>query len=62
MDALDEAIEITKDCPYRTKIHFDQVWVYQMKRNVRKLKDYSKIQSMSRKGNCLDTETGNVLR
>lgn len=31
MDALDEAITITKDCPYWTTIHTDQGWGYQMK-------------------------------
>ncbi|WP_346729206.1 IS3 family transposase [Lederbergia citrea] len=54
MDALDEAIEITKDCPYRTTIHSDQGWGYQMKKYVKKLKDNDIFQSMSRKGNCLD--------
>lgn len=54
MAALEEAIEITKDCPYRTTIHSDQGWAYQMKRYVKKLKDNGIYQSMSRKGNCLD--------
>src|SRR5699024_12640376 len=31
IDALDETIERTKDCPYRTTIHSDQGWGYQMK-------------------------------
>src|SRR5699024_11981041 len=31
IDALDETIERTKDCPYRTTIHSAQGWGYQMK-------------------------------
>ena len=31
MDALDKAIEITSDCPYRRTFHSDQGWAYQMK-------------------------------
>lgn len=54
MEALDEAIERTKDCPYRTTVHSDQGWAYQMKAYVKKLKDNNIFQSMSRKGNCLD--------
>lgn len=54
MDALDETIEITKNCPYRTTIHTDQGWGYQMKAFVKKLKDNNIFQSMSRRGNCLD--------
>ena len=54
LDALDEAIEITKDCPYRKTIHSDQGWGYQMKQYVKKLRDNGVFQSMSRKGNCLD--------
>jgi len=54
MEALDEVIEIIKYCPYRTTIHSDQGWGYQMKAYVKKLKDNNIFQSMSRKGNCLD--------
>lgn len=54
MDALTETIEIIKDCPYRTTIHSDQGWAYQMKTYIKKLKDNNIYQSMSRKGNCLD--------
>lgn len=54
LDALDEVIELTKDSPYRTTIHSDQGWGYQMKQYVQKLKDNGIFQSMSRKGNCLD--------
>ncbi len=52
--ALDEAIKITSDCPYRTTIHTDQGWGYQMKAFVKKLRDNNIFQSMSRRGNCLD--------
>lgn len=52
--ALDEAIKITSDGPYRTTIHTDQGWGYQMKAFVKKLRDNNIFQSMSRKGNCLD--------
>ncbi len=54
MDALDETIKKTKNCPYRTTIHSDQGWGYQMKSFVKKLKDNRIFQSMSRRGNCLD--------
>ena len=49
-----KAIEIAKNCTYRTTIHSDQGWAYQMKSYVKKLKDNGIFQSMSRKGNCLD--------
>lgn len=51
---LDEAIEVTNDCPYRRTFHSDQGWAYQMKRYSKTLKDHKIFQSMSRKGNCLD--------
>ena len=54
IDALDETIERTKDCPHRTTIHSDQGWGYQMKVFGKKLKDNKIFQSMSRRGNCLD--------
>ena len=54
MDGLKEAIEKTNDCHYRRTFHSDQGWGYQMKAYVKKLKDESIFQSMSRKGNCLD--------
>lgn len=47
LDALGEAIEIAKDCPYRTTIHSDQGWGYQMNAYVKKLKDHDIFQSMS---------------
>lgn len=52
--ALEKAIRITSDCPYRRTFHSDQGWAYQMKSYVKRLKDEHIFQSMSRKGNCLD--------
>ena len=54
MEGLEEAIQITNDCPYRRTFHSDQGWAYQMKAYRNKLKEYKIFQSMSRKGNCLD--------
>ncbi|CEG33292.1 IS3 family transposase OrfB [Peribacillus simplex] len=52
-DMLDEAIKHLK--PEDTVIlHSDQGWHYQMKKYQKTLKDSRIIQSMSRKGNCLD--------
>lgn len=53
MDALEQAIDITFDCPYRRTFHSDQGWAYQMKAYSHRLKEKI-FQSMSRKGNCLD--------
>ena len=54
MNALDTAIKITADCPYRRTFHSDQGWAYQMKAYTRRLKKDRIFQSMSRKGNCHD--------
>lgn len=54
MNALNKAIEITSDCPYRRTFHSDRGWAYQMKSYSRKLKEEKIFQSMSRKGNCID--------
>lgn len=54
MTALEKAIDVTKDCPYRRTFHSDQGWAYQMKAYTNRLKDEKIFQSMSRKGNCLD--------
>lgn len=54
MNALNEAIEITSDCPYRRTFHSDQGWAYQMKAYSYRLKKERIFQSMSRKGNCHD--------
>lgn len=54
MNALNIAIEVTSDCPYRRTFHSDQGWAYQMKVYTRRLKEERIFQSMSRKGNCYD--------
>ena len=54
MNALNEAIEITSDCPFRRTFHSDQGWAYQMKAYSHRLREEKIFQSMSRKGNCLD--------
>jgi len=54
MKALNDAIAVTNDCPYRRTFHSDQGWAYQMKAYVRTLKENKIFQSMSRKGNCHD--------
>jgi putative transposase len=54
IDALNNAIEITSDCPYRRTFHSDQGWAYQMKAYVRTLQEHRIFQSMSRRGNCHD--------
>lgn len=52
--ALEKAIQITSDCPFRRTFHSDQGWAYQMKDYVKRLKKGRIFQSMSRKGNCYD--------
>ena len=54
MSALEKAIAITSDCPYRRTFHSDQGWAYQMGSYVDRLKEERIFQSMSRKGTCLD--------
>ena len=54
MKALNQAITVTNDCPYRRTFHSDQGWAYQMKAYVHSLKENKIFQSMSRKGNCHD--------
>ncbi len=49
MDAMDEAIKITSDCPYRRTFHSDQGWAYQMKAYSYRLKEERIYQSMSNK-------------
>ena len=53
MDMIDDA---ARRLPPGTApvLHSDQGWQYQHKHYQKKLKDYGIIQSMSRKGNCLD--------
>ncbi|WP_272416754.1 hypothetical protein [Mycoplasma bradburyae] len=38
MNALNKAIKITSDCPYRRTFHSDLSWAHQMKRYSDKLK------------------------
>lgn len=52
--ALDEAILNTSDCKYKRIFHSDQGWAYQLKQYTSKLTNNGILQSMSRKGNCLD--------
>ena len=54
MTALNTAIVLTSDCPYRRTFHSDRGWAYQMNAYVRALKENRIYQSMSRKGNCYD--------
>lgn len=54
LEALQEAIEKTKDCKYRRTFHSDRGWAYQMKEYQALLKENKIFQSMSRKANCYD--------
>lgn len=54
LTALEQAIQVTSDCPYRRIFHSDQGWVYQKHPYTHRLEDEGIFQSMSRKGNCLD--------
>ena len=54
LSALEKAIQVTADCPYRRTFHSDQGWAYQMAAFVGCLKRERIFQSMSRKGTCLD--------
>lgn len=54
MKPLEEALETVKGAKYRTTIHSDQGWHYQHNKWRRTLKKNKIIQSMSRKGNCID--------
>ena len=47
--ALNQALAVTSDCPYRRTFHSDQGWGYQMRDYVSKLKSHRIFQSMSRK-------------
>lgn len=53
VDMLNKAFEIIPD-DTGLILHSDQGWQYQMKRYQDMLKEKGLIQSMSRKGNCLD--------
>lgn len=54
LDGLNDVIQKVKKAPYRTTIHTDQGWAYQMKAFTNTLKEHRIFQSMSRRGNCLD--------
>ena len=54
MNALNKAISVTSDCPFRRTFHSDQGWAYQMKAYSHRLKEERIFQSMSRRGNCHD--------
>lgn len=51
---LKEAIKKTSDCKYQRIFHSDQGWAYQLKQYTTLLQNNKILQSMSRKGNCLD--------
>lgn len=51
---LEEAIKKTSDCRFKRTFHSDQGWAYQSKQYTTKLSNNGILQSMSRKGNCLD--------
>lgn len=51
---LEEAILKTSDCKFKRIFHSDQGWAYQLKQYTKKLETNGILQSMSRKGNCLD--------
>ena len=53
MDMLDKAFEKVPECKGLI-LHSDQGWQYQQKRYQKRLEEKGIIQSMSRKGNCLD--------
>lgn len=50
---LDAVFLVLSDCS-DVILHSDQGWQYQMKKYQQRLKDKGIVQSMSRKGNCLD--------
>ena len=52
--ALDKAIKVTNKTNEERIFHSDQGWAYQVNQYTSKLKTNGIIQSMSRKGNCLD--------
>ncbi|TPR40652.1 IS3 family transposase [Apilactobacillus micheneri] len=54
LKALNEAMLNLKSLPYRTIVHSDQGFQYQHHSWANTLKKYNAIQSMSRKGTCLD--------
>lgn len=56
-DLVDKTLSkalINKRCGKNLLLHSDQGWQYQLRAYRHKLEKYNIIQSMSRKGNCLD--------
>src|SRR5699024_5284699 len=54
LDGFNEVINIIKAAPFRTTIHTDQGWAYQIKAFTKKLIDNNIFQSMNRRRKCLD--------
>ena len=54
LKALEKAIKVTKVNKNKRIFHSDQGWAYQVKQYTSRLESEGIIQSMSRKGNCLD--------
>lgn len=52
--ALKKEIEATDGCKFRRTFHSDQKRAYQMKAYGQKFKERHILQSMFRKGNCID--------
>ena len=50
MEGLEEAIQITNDCPYRRTFHSDQGWAYQMNAYRNKLKGVQNFSKHVSKG------------
>lgn len=57
LDGLDEALKVSSSCPVDRIFHSDQGWGYQMGAYVKKLKEADVLQSMSRKGNPMESLT-----
>lgn len=51
---LKQAVVKTSNCKFKRTFHSDQGWAYQLTQYRKILKDNKILQSMSRKGNCLD--------
>ena len=55
MESLNQVLPILKQANYRKTLHSNQGWQYQHQKWVKTLKTHKIFQSMSQKGNCLDT-------
>ncbi|NLW52631.1 MAG: IS3 family transposase [Tissierellia bacterium] len=51
---LEQAIKVTSECKLERIFHSDQGWGYQLKQYTERIEQSGILQSMSRKGNCLD--------